>query len=104
MRADTDELSTVDHSLSELPNLEHITVTFFDSSLTLHNAIEKLDQLVKSILNLKDLRVCSSNWCGSLPPLDFFRLESDTLETVDVVDIGKCMFFESIVCPKLRVF
>jgi hypothetical protein len=100
----TDELTTVDRSLSELPNLEQITVTLVDFSDSFHNAVKKLNILVTSIPNLKDLKVCSS-YCGqSLPPSAFFRLESDTLETIDVVDIGKLVFFESIVCPKLRVF
>jgi hypothetical protein len=100
------ELTTAERSLSEeLPNLQHLAVTLcnFRSNFR-HNAIEKLDQLVTSIPNLKVLKVGTSHCGSSLVPWECFRLRSDTLETVDLVDSGKLIFFESVACPKLKLF
>jgi hypothetical protein len=103
---DTGELTTAERSLSEeLPNLQQLAVTLCNSKRNFRlNAIEKLDRLVTSIPNLKDLKLCAHNFGFSLP-LAYFRLRSDTLETVNVIDSGKrLVFFDSVACPKLKLF
>jgi hypothetical protein len=99
------ELTAAEHSLSEeLPNLQHLAVKLYNSERNLHNAIEKLDRLVTSIPNLKDLKVCAYNYGSRFVPRECFRLRSDTLETIDLLGSGKSVFFDSVACPKLKLF
>jgi hypothetical protein len=101
---DTEELTTAELSLSEeLPNLQQLTVTLCNrivGNFSINNAIEKLDRLVTSIPNLKDLKVIV--W-ATLLDISCFRLRSETLETIDLLDSGKGVFLDSVACPKLKL-
>jgi hypothetical protein len=108
LTADTEELTIAERSLSEqLPNLQHLAVRLCNSEKNVHNAIEKLDRLVTSIPNLKDLKVCAYAYNFGISrrvSQECFRLRSDTLETIDIVGSGKGVYFDSVACPKLKLF
>jgi hypothetical protein len=102
----TQTLTNADCSLSKLPSLQHVTVSLvYTSGSRIGNAIiDKLRVLLASIPNLKELKMCSEDWWGS--PIhhqdSYFTLQSETLETLDLLDTGKDVYFFSIVCPKLK--
>jgi hypothetical protein len=116
MNIDTQTPTSTDYSISKLQSLQRVQVSFVrrynpddgchpqPHRVALKNTIDKLGRLVASIPNLKVLQVSSYSSNRFCKKESFFKLQSDTLEKLDVRIGGNCMFFDSIVCPKLKLF